>query len=68
VLIHCDVDTPYAKPGSAPAYLEQIKAVFKRHQNATIIWAHVGVAASFVRSRIRALSWRRSSMTRISNI
>ncbi len=43
VLIHCDVDTPYAKPGSAPAYLEQIKAVFKRHQNATIIWAHVGV-------------------------
>ena len=43
VLIHCDVDVPFAKPGSAPAYAKQIKALFKRHPNATIIWAHIGV-------------------------
>jgi len=43
VLIHNDIDTPFAKEGSPPAYLEQIKALFKRHQNATIIWAHIGV-------------------------
>ena len=43
VLIHCDVDVPFAKPGAAPAYAKQIKALFKRHPNATIIWAHIGV-------------------------
>jgi hypothetical protein len=43
VLIHNDVDTPFAKEGSPPAYLEQIKALFKRHPNATFIWAHIGV-------------------------
>src|SRR4051794_12672254 len=42
VLIHNDIDTPYAKEGSPPAYLEQIKALFKRHPQATIIWAHIG--------------------------
>src|SRR6185369_9962370 len=31
VLIHCDVDVPFAKPGSEPAYAQQIKALFKRH-------------------------------------
>jgi hypothetical protein len=43
VLIHNDVDVPYAKPGAAPAYAERMKAFFKRHPNATIIWAHIGV-------------------------
>src|SRR5467141_4141012 len=43
VLIHNDVDTPFAKPGTEPAYATQIKALFKRHPNATIIWAHMGV-------------------------
>jgi hypothetical protein len=43
VLIHNDVDTPFAKEGSPPAYLEEIKAVFKRHPKTTIIWAHIGV-------------------------
>ena len=43
VLIHCDVDVPFAKTGAAPAYAKQIKALFKRHPNATIIWAHIGV-------------------------
>jgi len=43
VLIHCDVDVPFAKPGAEPAYAKQIKALFKRHPNTTIIWAHIGV-------------------------
>jgi len=43
VLIHNDIDTPYAKAGAEPAYLDQIKALFRRHPNATIIWAHIGV-------------------------
>jgi hypothetical protein len=43
VLIHNDIDVPFAKQGSAPAYLDQMKAVLKRHPNTTIIWAHTGV-------------------------
>jgi len=43
VLIHCDVDVPFAKPGVEPAYANQIKALFKRHPRTTIIWAHIGV-------------------------
>jgi len=43
VLIHNDIDVPFAKEGSAPAYLDQMKAVLKRHPKTTIIWAHTGV-------------------------
>jgi hypothetical protein len=43
ILIHNDVDAPFPKPGAMPAYAAQIKALFKRHSNATIIWAHIGV-------------------------
>ena len=43
ILIHNDVDVPFAKPGAAPAYASQMKALLKRHPNATIIWAHIGV-------------------------
>jgi len=43
VILHNDVDVPFAAEGSAPAYLEQIKSLFKRHPKTTIIWAHLGV-------------------------
>src|SRR5262245_39539598 len=43
VLLHNDIDIPFAKDGSEPAYLEQLKAVFRRHRNTTIIWAHMGL-------------------------
>jgi hypothetical protein len=43
VLIHNDIDVPFAKEGAPPAYLDQLKSFFKRHPNATIIWAHIGV-------------------------
>jgi len=43
VLIHNDMDVPFAKEGSPPAYLDQAKAIFKRHPGTTIIWAHTGM-------------------------
>src|SRR6201997_5695434 len=43
VLIHCDMDVPFAKEGSQPVYLKQMKALLARHPNATIIWAHMGM-------------------------
>jgi predicted TIM-barrel fold metal-dependent hydrolase len=43
ILIHNDVDVPYAKPGAEPAYAMQMRALFKRHPKATFIWAHFGV-------------------------
>jgi len=45
VILHNDIDVPIAKDVAKdepqPAYLEQIKAVFKRHPGTTIIWAHM---------------------------
>jgi predicted TIM-barrel fold metal-dependent hydrolase len=43
VLIHNDMDVPFAKEGTQPAYLEQMKAVLKKHPNTTVIWAHTGM-------------------------
>ena len=43
VLIHNDMDVPFAKEGSEPAYLAQMKAILKRHPKTTIIWAHTGL-------------------------
>jgi predicted TIM-barrel fold metal-dependent hydrolase len=37
------MDVPFAKEGSQPAYLDEIKALFRRHANTTIIWAHTGM-------------------------
>ena len=43
VLIHEDIDVPFAKEGSKPEYLEQMKALLARHPQATTIWAHMGL-------------------------
>jgi predicted TIM-barrel fold metal-dependent hydrolase len=43
VILHNDIDMPFAKQNTEPVYLVQMKALLKRHQNATIIWAHVGL-------------------------
>ena len=43
VLIHNDMDVPFAKEGSQPVYLDQMKSVLKRHPKTTIIWAHTGM-------------------------
>jgi len=42
VLIHCDIDTPFAKQKTSP-YLEQMTALIRRHPKTTIIWAHTGL-------------------------
>jgi predicted TIM-barrel fold metal-dependent hydrolase len=43
VILHNDIDVPFAKPGAEPAYLGQMKALLRRHRNATVIWAHMGL-------------------------
>ncbi|HEY9508002.1 MAG TPA: amidohydrolase family protein [Gemmatimonadales bacterium] len=43
VLIHNDLDVPFAKAGAEPVYLAQMKALLRRHPKTTIIWAHVGL-------------------------
>jgi predicted TIM-barrel fold metal-dependent hydrolase len=43
VLIHNDIDIPFGKDDTRPAYLDQMKALLKRHPKTTIIWAHVGL-------------------------
>jgi amidohydrolase family protein len=43
VLIHNDMDVPFAKEGAEPAYLSQMRSLLKRHPQTTIIWAHTGM-------------------------
>jgi predicted TIM-barrel fold metal-dependent hydrolase len=43
VLIHNDIDMPFAKPDADPVFLAQMKALLRRHANATVIWAHTGL-------------------------
>ncbi len=43
VLIHNDMDMPFAKAGAEPVFLTQMKALLRRHPKTTIIWAHMGL-------------------------
>ena len=43
VILHNDIDMPFAKTDTEPVYLAQMKALLKRHPKTTIIWAHVGL-------------------------
>ena len=43
VILHNDVDMPFAKTDAEPLYLEQMKAVLRRHPQTSIIWAHLGL-------------------------
>lgn len=43
VLVHCDADTPFPKPGEAPSYFASLLATFREHPNTTFIWAHLGL-------------------------
>ncbi len=43
VILHNDIDRPMAAKGSEPVFFTQIKNLFKRHPDASIIWAHVGL-------------------------
>jgi hypothetical protein len=43
VLLHNDIDAPFPKPGQVPYQAMQVGALFRRHPNTTIIWAHCGL-------------------------
>lgn len=43
VILHNDIDMPFAKPGKEPVYLSQMKDLLRRHPKTTIIWAHLGL-------------------------
>ena len=43
VILHCDIDMPFAKQDQEPVYLSQMKDLLRRHPRATIIWAHTGL-------------------------
>jgi predicted TIM-barrel fold metal-dependent hydrolase len=43
VVFHNDMDMPFAKRGTEPVYLAQMKALLRRHPRTTIIWAHMGL-------------------------
>lgn len=43
VILHNDLNMPFPKPGQEPYLLAQMKALFQRHPDARIVWAHIGV-------------------------
>jgi predicted TIM-barrel fold metal-dependent hydrolase len=43
VILHNDIDMPFPKSGQENWDLAQLRELFKRHKNTTIIWAHCGV-------------------------
>jgi len=43
VILHSDIDMPFAKAGAEPVFLKQMKDLLRRHPRTTIIWAHIGL-------------------------
>ncbi len=43
VLVHSDVDRPFARPATQPTSLEGMKQLARRHAATTIVWTHVGL-------------------------
>ena len=43
VILHNDLDIPFAKPGAEPVYLKEMKDLLLRHPKTTVIWAHIGL-------------------------
>ena len=42
-IVHNDMDVPFPADTAKPAYLDEMKALVRRHPGTTIIWAHTGV-------------------------
>jgi predicted TIM-barrel fold metal-dependent hydrolase len=42
-IIHNDVNMPFPKPGQDPYVVQQFAALIRRHPEAVVIWAHVGL-------------------------
>jgi hypothetical protein len=60
VILHSDVDMPFAKTDAEPVYLSQMKALLKRHPKTTIIWAHIGLGRIVHPIRVSAEAAERS--------
>jgi hypothetical protein len=43
VILHNDIDMPFAKAGQEPVFLQQTKDLLRRHPKTSIIWAHTGL-------------------------
>jgi predicted TIM-barrel fold metal-dependent hydrolase len=43
VLLHNDIDMPFPKANQDPYLVKQLRDLFQRHPNTSIIWAHCGV-------------------------
>jgi len=43
VILHNDLDVPFAKADQEPAFLRQLTDLFRRHPDTRIIWAHIGL-------------------------
>ena len=43
VILHNDIDMPFAKTGAEPVFLTQMKDLLRRHPKTTIVWAHMGL-------------------------
>jgi len=43
VILHSDADVPFPKPDQEPYQLIQLRDLFLRHPQTTIIWAHAGL-------------------------
>jgi predicted TIM-barrel fold metal-dependent hydrolase len=43
VILHNDIDMPFAKAGAEPVFLTQMRDLLRRHPKTTIIWAHLGL-------------------------
>ncbi len=43
VILHNDIDMPFPRPGQDPYSARQLGTLLRRHPNATVIWAHMGL-------------------------
>jgi hypothetical protein len=43
VILHNDIDVPFARGGAEPVYFTQMTELLLRHPRTTIIWAHTGL-------------------------
>ena len=43
VILHNDIDMPFPRPGQDPYSARQLGVLLRRHPQATVIWAHMGL-------------------------
>jgi len=60
VILHSDIDMPFAKTDAEPVYLTQMKALLQRHPKAAIIWAHTGLGRVVHPAQVSAAAAERS--------